>query len=79
MNQQRFDEIAADVFSKTKEGSAMSRTLAHAQASGKIQRRWLGLSSFGKQMQAKYGFSDSDISVVLIGGPTDNAPWVPIR
>jgi hypothetical protein len=77
--QERFDQIVDDVFSQAKEGSSLWRTMEHARATGKIQRRWLGLSNFAKQMQAKYGFADSDISVVLIGGATDNKPWVPVR
>jgi hypothetical protein len=74
-----FDAIIRQRFGTPNPGSNKEATMQHAIETGKIQRGELGLSGFGKQLCRKYGFKESDISVVRRGGPTDNGPWVPLR
>lgn len=74
-----FERIIQERFKAPNPGSSKAETMRHAIESGKIQRGELGLRGFGRALQRKYGFVDSDISVVRRGGPTDNGPWVPLR
>ena len=53
--------------------------MEYALTQGKLSRGNLGLSGIGNNLAAKYGFEKADISAILIGGPFDNAPWVPIE
>jgi len=76
---EQFDAIIRERFGNPNPGSNKEATMLHALESGKIQRGELGLSGFGKQLARKYGFADSDISVILRGGATDNGPWVKLR
>jgi hypothetical protein len=75
---ERFREIIKERFKVPKPGSSMERTMLHAIKTGKIQRGELRLSSVGREIEKELGM-EVDISVVRIGGATDNGPWIPLK
>jgi hypothetical protein len=79
VDEARFKQIIKDRFKTPNPGSADERTMTHAIETGKIQRGELGLSGVGKQVGRDLAIKKVDISVVKIGGPTDNGPWIPLR
>jgi hypothetical protein len=75
---ERFDEIIKERFKAPNPGSVKEKTMLHAVATGKIQRGELGLSGVGRQIEKEIGM-EIDISVVRVGGPTDNGPWMALK
>jgi hypothetical protein len=52
--------------------------MQHAIKTGKIQRGELGLSGVGNAIAKEAHVKEVDISVIRIGGPFDNGPWIPV-
>ncbi|NUT52073.1 MAG: hypothetical protein HOV94_32980, partial [Saccharothrix sp.] len=74
---ERFDELIALRFKTPNPGSSKEKTMNHAIATGKIQAGELGLSGFRKTLKADLGM-EVDLSVIRVGGPFDNPPFVQV-
>ena len=79
VDEARFKQILKERFKTPNPGSSAEKTMNHAIETGKIDRGELGLSGVGKQVGRDLAIKKVDISVVKIGGPTDNGPWIPLR
>jgi RHS repeat-associated protein len=78
---EKFDVLIQNSFSKVKPpnlGSAKEKTMLHAIETGKIQSGEAKLSRFREQLQQELGM-DVDISIIKIGGPFDNPPFIPLK
>jgi predicted nucleotidyltransferase len=73
-----FERILAERFGSPKVDTAKWRTMQHALSTGKIQRGELSLRGEARDLEAELGF-EVDISVILIDGPFDSGPWLPLR
>ena len=74
LNREEYEALVRQRFGNPVEGSSKWRSMQYALNEGKLSRGNLGLSGFGKDLATKYGFEKADISVILVGGPFDNAP-----
>ncbi len=74
----QFDDIVAQRFRTPNPGSAKERTMLHAMQSGKIQAGEAGLRGTRRAMERALGM-EVDLSVIRIGGPFDNGPYIPLR
>jgi hypothetical protein len=75
MLSEAFDEAIKTRFGIPNLGSAKERTMLHAIETGKIQAGEAGLRGLRKTVEAIIEL-DVDISLVRIGGPTDNGTWI---
>ena len=73
--EKKFGSILRNVFGTPNKGSALERTMLHAQKMGKIQRGEIGLSKLGKQLESQFGYK-VDISVIRKGGAFDQGPYI---
>jgi hypothetical protein len=79
VEEERFNQILKDRFKAPNPGSQKESTMQWAIKTGKIQRGELGLSGVGKEVGRDLAIKKIDISVVKIGGATDNGPWIPLK
>lgn len=74
----KFNELINQYFKIPNPGSAKERTMLHAIQTGKIQSGEAKLKALRLQLQNIFGM-DVDISVIKIGGPFDNPPFIPFE
>lgn len=74
----RFEQFLAERFGTPNHGSARERTLQHARQTGKIQAGEAGLRALRRALEAEL-FMPVDISVVRLGGPFDQGPFIPLE
>lgn len=75
---EQFDELINQYFKTPNPGSAKERTMLHAIETGKIQSGEAKLKGVRLQLQEVFGM-DVDISIIKIGGPFDNPPFISIE
>jgi hypothetical protein len=74
----RFDQILVERFGQPNPGSAKERTMLHARETGKIQAGEAGLREVRRAAESILGM-EIDLSVIRIGGPFDQGPYIPLR
>jgi RHS repeat-associated protein len=74
----KFDDIVRMRFGSPTPGSAKEKTMLHAIQTGKIQAGEAGLRALRKNM-SRVVRKAVDISIIRIGGPFDNGPFIPLR
>lgn len=74
----KFNELINQYFKIPNPGSAKEKTMLHAIQTGKIQSGEAKLKALRLQLQDIFGM-DVDISVIKIGGPFDNPPFIPFE
>lgn len=74
---EKFDSLIKSRFGTPNHGSSKYRTMEHAIKTGKIQAGEAGLHGIRKQLEQKLGI-EVDLSVIKIGGPFDQGPYMPI-
>jgi hypothetical protein len=75
---ERFVQLVRECFGTPNAGSAKARTMQHALQTGKIQAGEAGLRPLRKALESALGIA-VDISIVCIGGPFDQGPYLPLR
>ncbi len=75
---EKFDELIQKSFGTPNSGTAKERTMLHAIETGKIQAGEAGLRGLRKELEKIFGM-EVDISIIEIGGPFDNPPFIPIE
>ncbi len=74
----KFSEMINRCFKTPNPGSAKERTMLHAIKTGKIQAGEAGLRGLRLELEEIFGM-DVDISIIEIGGPFDNPPFIPFE
>ena len=72
---EKFNELVNEKFKIPNPGSAKEKTMLHAIDTGKIQAGEAGLRSLRKELEEVFGM-EVDISIIEIGGPFDNPPFI---
>jgi len=75
---EKFDVLVKERFGTPNPGSAKERTMLNAIETGKIQAGEAGLRGLRQSVAGEIGM-EVDISVVRIGGPFDQGPWIPLQ
>ncbi|WP_030395652.1 nucleotidyltransferase domain-containing protein [Kitasatospora purpeofusca] len=75
VSSERFDQLIGDCFGTPNPGSAKEKTRNRAVESGKIQAGEAGMRGLRKLLARTLGMK-VDLSVIRIGGPFDNPPFI---
>ena len=75
---EEFGAFLQDRFGAPNPGSAKERTMQWARDRGKIQAGEAGLRALRKELEAYLGI-EVDISVIRLGGPFDQPPFLPLK
>ncbi len=78
LSSDKFDAFLKSRFGTPNSGSALERTMQHASATGKIQAGEAGLRGLRRSLAKEFSMR-VDISVIRIGGPFDQGPYIPLR
>lgn len=73
----RFDELIAQRFKTPNPGSSKEDTMLWAIETGKIQAGEAGLRGLRRSLAAQLGM-EVDLSIIRIGGPFDNPPFIAV-
>ena len=74
----KFDLLIKQYFKTPNPGSAKERTMLHAIKTGKIQSGEAKLKGLRLELEDIFGMN-VDISIIKIGGPFDNPPFIPFE
>lgn len=75
---EKFNELIQARLKTLTPGSDTWKTLMVAKERGRIHAGEIGISGVRKEMQRLLGI-DTDLSVILRGGPFDNPPFIPVN
>ena len=73
-----FEDLILKYFKTPNPGSSKERTMLHAINTGKIQAGEAKLSGLRKELEKIFNM-DVDISIIEVGGPFDNPPFIPFE